>query len=165
MIFHIEDPNFYSQHVIGFGVEEFAKMLEVPYIKYTLSDSVLRPYEHDCILVLEGFQFRGESQIINHLGRDVDNIRKILPKVKIIVFGSYSTHCNEYIEYNHPSKTDLHLDTSLNVALSFQDRGICADMFLWSVTKSVYEQAKVFVARLYLYVPMPWTRRQGRIFL
>lgn len=140
-IIHVAAPHFYNHHTVTPAIVQLGEYLNVPAEIISLYGGTFQPSEEECLLILEGYQFRGEGAAVSSCGSTVDGVRRAFPNSKIIVLGSYSTHCNEYIEYDHPGKADLHLDTSYNVARSMRERGIVADMYLWSGSKSVYDAA------------------------
>lgn len=145
MIIYVEDPQFYSKYAIDMGIEAFASLLGQEYRMYNLSQA-FEPSLDNNIVILQGFQFRGESRAVGLCGNSIDNIRAYFPNSYIIVMGSYSIYCRDYIEYDHPNKADLHLDTSYDVSEEFKKRGYNADMFLWSGNQPVFNQAKDFYA-------------------
>jgi len=145
VIIYVEDPNFYSKYAIDMGIEAFASLLGQECRMYNLGQT-FEPSLDNNVVILQGFQFRGESRAVGACGNNIDNIRAYFPNSYIIVMGSYSTHCPDYIEYDHPSKADLHLDTCYNVSEEFKKRGYNADMFLWSGNQHVFNQAKNFYA-------------------
>jgi len=139
-VIFIADPHFYSHYTVTHAIEELGVILGVPVRKYALRD-LFEPDDGENLVILEGYQFRGESAATGACGNSIDGVRQVFPNSKIIVMGSYSTHCKEYIEYDHPGKADLHLDTSYNVARSMRERGMTADMYLWSGSRAVYDAA------------------------
>ena len=140
MIISVKDPKFYSERTIEPGIKDMAATLGMENRSYRWEQKI-EPYDGECIVIVEGYALRAPFPSSLKTS-NIDDIKKMFPRGKIIALGSYSTHIDDYIEYDHPSKVDLHLDVSYNVANKFREQGIVSDMFLWSGTQSVYDHAE-----------------------
>lgn len=143
MIIHINHPASYNTYTITPAVTEFAKKINHD-IEILRLDQAYKPTDEYTILVLEGYQFREAYALVHQCGSNIDNIKNIFPNSHIIVLGSYTNTIDGFIEYDHPSKVDLHLDTSYDVVKYYKTQNIITDLFLWSGSQPIFDLAKQF---------------------
>ena len=140
MIYHIVEPSCYQRLTNGLAIPEFARRNNIEHKTYSIEDFL--SYKCDIDSSNNSIFFTESAFLRNNV--TLKDVRKLVPNGKIVNIGSDTIYSKDFEEISDIHEVDLWLDTMSCCVRHYNDIGIKAEKFRWTISESFVSEIEKF---------------------